>query len=50
MLEEEVREAVLGTAGTAAGAAGFGVALTTVLPTTLEDLMALALAAMVGGA
>ena len=48
MLEEEVRTAVLGTAGTAAGAGAFGVVLTTVLPTTLEDLLALALAGAIG--
>ncbi|KAI3436182.1 hypothetical protein D9Q98_002237 [Chlorella vulgaris] len=48
MLEEEVREAVISTAGTAAGAGAFGVLLTTVLPTTVEDLLALALASMVG--
>ena len=43
-----MREAVLSTAGTAAGAGAFGVLLTTVLPSTLEDLLALGLAAMVG--
>ncbi|KAL4458908.1 hypothetical protein ABPG75_013773 [Micractinium tetrahymenae] len=48
MLEEEVREAVISTAGTAAGAGAFGVLLTAVLPTTVEDLLALSLAAMVG--
>jgi hypothetical protein len=45
LLEEEVREAVLGTAGTAAAAVAFGLVATAVLPTALEDLMALALAA-----
>jgi len=48
MLEEEVREAVISTAGTAAGAGAFGVLLTAILPTTVEDLLALCLAAMVG--
>jgi small GTP-binding protein len=48
MLEEEVRSAVLGTAGTAAGAGAMGLVLTSVLPTTLEDLLALALAGAVG--
>ncbi|PRW59965.1 putative transmembrane GTPase FZO- chloroplastic isoform A [Chlorella sorokiniana] len=48
MLEEEVREAVISTAGTAAGAGAFGVLLTAVLPTTVEDLLAMCLAAMVG--
>jgi hypothetical protein len=48
MLEEEVREAVMGTAGTAAGAGALGVLLTSVLPTTVEDLLALALSAAVG--
>lgn len=47
MLEEEVREAVISTAGTAAGAGAFGVLLTAVLPTTVEDLLAMSLAAMV---
>lgn len=49
MLEEEVREAVISTAGTAAGAGAFGVLLTAVLPTTVEDLLAMSLAAMVRG-
>jgi len=48
MLEEEVRSAVLGTASTAAGAGAMGLVLTSVLPTTLEDLLALALAGAVG--
>lgn len=48
MLEEEVREAVISTAGTAAGAGAFGVFLTAILPTTVEDLLALSLASMVG--
>lgn len=48
MLEEEVRSAVLGTASTAAGAGAMGLLLTSVLPTTLEDLLALALAGAVG--
>eukprot|EP00887_Chlorella_sp_A99_P006611 scaffold3.g6611.t1 len=48
LLEEEVREAVLSTVGTAGGAGLFGLVLTWVLPTTLEDLLALGLAAMVG--
>ena len=48
LLEEEVREAVASTVGQAGGAAAFGVVLTWVLPSTLEDLMALGLASMVG--
>lgn len=48
MLEQEVREAVLSTASIAASAAGLGVILTSVLPTTLEDLLALGLSAAVG--
>jgi small GTP-binding protein len=48
LLEEEVRDAVLSATSTAAGAAGIGVVLTTVLPSTLEDLLALALAGAVG--
>ena len=48
MLEQEVREAVLSTASTAASAAGLGVILTSVLPNTLEDLLALGLSAAVG--
>ena len=48
MLEQEVREAVLSTAGTAAGAGAFGVLLTSILPTTVEDLLALSLAGMAG--
>jgi len=48
MLEEEVRDAVLSTASTAAGAGVVGVFLTTVLPTTLEDLLAIALSAAIG--
>lgn len=47
MLEGEVREAVISTAGTAAGAGAFGVLLTAILPTTVEDLLAMSLAAMV---
>lgn len=45
MLEGDVRDAVLSTASTAAGAGALGVLLTTVLPTTLEDLLALGLSA-----
>ena len=45
MLETDVRDAVLSTASTAAGAGALGVLLTTVLPTTLEDLLALGLSA-----
>lgn len=48
MLEEEVREAVLSTASSAAGAGAVGVLLTTVLPTTLEDILALGLSAAIG--
>ena len=39
MLEREVRDAVMSTAGTAAGAGAFGVLLTSILPTTIEDLL-----------
>jgi hypothetical protein len=42
-LESEVREVVMGTSTSAAGAATAGAVLATVLPTTLEDLLALAL-------
>lgn len=48
LLEGEVREAVLSTASTAASAAGLGVILTSILPTTLEDLMVLAVSAAIG--
>lgn len=48
MLEEEVRDAVLSTAGSAAGAGAFGVVMASVLPTKLEDFLALALSAAVG--
>ena len=47
LLETDVREAVLSTASTAAGAGAFGVLLTTVLPTTMEDLLALGLSAAI---
>jgi len=47
LLEEEVREAVSGTVGTASGATAVGLALTAVLPTTVEDLLALTLAGIV---
>jgi hypothetical protein len=47
LLETDVREAVLSTASTAAGAGAFGVLLTTVLPTTVEDLLALGLSAAI---
>jgi GTP-binding protein EngB required for normal cell division len=47
-LEAEVRDVVLGTAGTVAGAGAFGLVLTSVLPTALEDLLALGLAAAAG--
>lgn len=48
MLEQDVRDAVLGATSTAAGAAGVGAILTTILPNTLEDLLALALAGAIG--
>jgi hypothetical protein len=44
LLEEEIREAFLGTAGTAAGAQGVGLFAASWLGTTLEDMLALALA------
>jgi hypothetical protein len=44
LLEEEVREAFLGTAGTAAGAQGLGLLAAGWLGSSLEDLLALALA------
>ena len=47
-LEQDVRDAVLGAASTAAGAAGIGTILTTILPNTVEDLMALVLAGAIG--
>ncbi|KAG7669644.1 hypothetical protein Ndes2437B_g05823 [Nannochloris sp. 'desiccata'] len=47
LLETDVREAVLSTASTAAGAGAFGILLTTVLPTTVEDLLALGLSAAI---
>ena len=46
LLEEELREAFLGTAGTAAGALGGGLLATSVLPNTLEDILALSLAGL----
>ncbi|KAK9834814.1 hypothetical protein WJX81_000733 [Elliptochloris bilobata] len=48
LLEEEVREAVIGTAGAALGAGALGLVLTAVLPNILEDALAVALAAAVG--
>eukprot|EP00899_Mesostigma_viride_P020119 jgi/Mesvir1/28108/Mv04692-RA.1 len=45
LLEEELREATLGTFGGAAGAIGFAFVLTTVLQNPLEDLLALLLGA-----
>ena len=48
MLEREVRDAVMSTAGTAAGAGAFGVLLTSILPTTIADRLALSLAGMAG--
>jgi hypothetical protein len=47
LLEEEIRQAVSGTVGTASGAAAIGLALTIVLPSTSEDLLALAIAVLV---
>eukprot|EP00242_Pyramimonas_sp_CCMP2087_P009531 CAMPEP_0198219520 /NCGR_PEP_ID=MMETSP1445-20131203/74800_1 /TAXON_ID=36898 /ORGANISM="Pyramimonas sp., Strain CCMP2087" /LENGTH=163 /DNA_ID=CAMNT_0043896949 /DNA_START=16 /DNA_END=507 /DNA_ORIENTATION=- len=44
LLEEEMREAVYGTVGTASGATATGILATTILPTTLEDLLALTVA------
>jgi hypothetical protein len=36
LLEEEIRQAVSGTVGTASGAAAIGLALTIILPSTSE--------------
>ena len=47
LLEEEAREAVISTAGTAGGAAAFGVLMTSILPTTVEDLLALGISGAV---
>eukprot|EP00241_Pyramimonas_parkeae_P004314 CAMPEP_0114258020 /NCGR_PEP_ID=MMETSP0058-20121206/19067_1 /TAXON_ID=36894 /ORGANISM="Pyramimonas parkeae, CCMP726" /LENGTH=840 /DNA_ID=CAMNT_0001372833 /DNA_START=335 /DNA_END=2857 /DNA_ORIENTATION=+ len=47
LLEEEVREAVSGTVGTASGATAVGLTLTAILPTTAEDLLAMTVASLV---
>lgn len=46
-LDGELRDAVMGTAGTAAGAAMLGVVTTWILPTAAQDLVALAVAGAV---
>lgn len=48
LLEEEIREALVGTAGTAAGAGAFGIVLTSVLQNTVEDLLAIGVASLAG--
>ncbi|KAK9811735.1 hypothetical protein WJX72_009255 [[Myrmecia] bisecta] len=48
LLEEEIREAVIATVGAGAGAAALGVVGTAILPTTLEDLLALAVSGLAG--
>ncbi|KAL3157911.1 hypothetical protein ABBQ32_012318 [Trebouxia sp. C0010 RCD-2024] len=48
LLEEEIREALVGTAGTAAGAGAFGLVLTQVLQSTVEDLLAIGVASLAG--
>lgn len=47
MLEEEVRDAVMTTTSTTAGAGAVGLLLTSILPSTTEDLLALGLGAAV---
>jgi hypothetical protein len=46
LLEQELKEAFLGTAGAAAGALGAGFLATSWLPNTLEDVLALCLAGL----
>ncbi|KAK9868744.1 hypothetical protein WJX84_002774 [Apatococcus fuscideae] len=47
LLEEEVREAVVGTVGTAVGAGAGGIILTTILQTASQDILAVGLAGLV---
>ncbi len=46
-LDNELRDAVMGTAGTAAGAAALGMVSTWILPTAGQDLVAMAVAGAV---
>ncbi|BDA44834.1 probable transmembrane GTPase FZO-like, chloroplastic [Coccomyxa sp. Obi] len=48
VLEEEIREAVLGSITSAIGAGAVGVVLTWILPNTLEDVLAIVLAGLAG--
>ncbi|CAL8469427.1 g8968 [Coccomyxa elongata] len=48
VLEEEIREAVLGSVTSAIGAGAVGVVLTWILPNTLEDVLAIVLAGLAG--
>jgi hypothetical protein len=48
LIETEIQQAVLSSASTAGSAGGLALVLTYVLPTTLEDLLALGLSAAVG--
>ncbi|KAK9847358.1 hypothetical protein WJX84_004848 [Apatococcus fuscideae] len=48
LLEEEVREAVVGTVGTAVGAGALGIILTTILQSASEDILAVGLAGLAG--
>ncbi|EIE21598.1 hypothetical protein COCSUDRAFT_30102 [Coccomyxa subellipsoidea C-169] len=48
VLEEEIREAVLSSVSSAVGAGLVGVVLTWILPTTLEDVLAIVLTGLAG--
>eukprot|EP00890_Picochlorum_soloecismus_P001079 jgi/Picsp_1/1972/NSC_05438-R1_protein len=48
LIETEIQQAVLSSASTAGSAGGLALVLTYILPTTLEDLLALGLSAAVG--
>lgn len=48
IVESEVKVAVTSSVNTAASAAGLGLVLTTVLPSTLEDLLAVGISAAIG--
>ena len=48
LIESEIQDAVNATGGTALAAVGVGCILTFILPTTLEDILALAISFLIG--
>lgn len=49
-IENEIRDAVNATGGTALASVGIGLILTVILPSTLEDIIALAISLLIGNA